>query len=51
MLRDHVVPLGIPAWHGSMIGHIEKQFTIAEGIEVEVDAEAGTIPMLEPAVA
>ncbi len=50
ILRDHIVPLGVPAWQGSMVGHLPQQFTVAEGIEVEVDAEAGTIRMLQPAV-
>jgi muramoyltetrapeptide carboxypeptidase len=50
VLGDHVKPLGVPAWYGAMIGHIDRQFTIAEGIEVEIDATKGTIRMLEPAV-
>jgi len=49
-LKDHILPLGVPAWTGAMIGHIDKQFTLPVGIEVEVDATAGTIRMLEPAV-
>ncbi|HXG89343.1 MAG TPA: LD-carboxypeptidase [Vicinamibacterales bacterium] len=47
---DHLKPLGIPAWYGAMIGHVEKQFTIPLGIEAEVDATKGTIKLLEPAV-
>jgi muramoyltetrapeptide carboxypeptidase len=50
VLRDHLAPLGVPAWRGAMIGHIERQFTLPIGVEVEVDATAGTIKMLEPAV-
>jgi muramoyltetrapeptide carboxypeptidase len=50
VLRDHLAPLGVPAWRGAMIGHVERQFTLPVGIEVEVDATAGTIRMLEPAV-
>jgi len=50
VLHDHIQPLGVPAWQGAMIGHIERQFTLPVGIEVEVDATAGTIRMLEPAV-
>jgi muramoyltetrapeptide carboxypeptidase LdcA involved in peptidoglycan recycling len=33
-----------------MIGHQDRQFTVPVGIEVEMDAAAGTITMLEPAV-
>jgi hypothetical protein len=39
-----------PAWQGAMIGHVDRQFTLPIGIEVEVDATAGTLRMLEPAV-
>ena len=47
---DHIKPLGIPAWYGAMIGHIEPIVTLPIGLEVEIDASAGTIRMLEPAV-
>jgi muramoyltetrapeptide carboxypeptidase len=50
VLDDHVRRLGVPAWQGAMIGHMDKQFTLPVGAQVEVDATAGTIRMLEPAV-
>jgi muramoyltetrapeptide carboxypeptidase len=50
IFNDHIKPLGIPAWQGAMIGHQTPQFTIAEGVEAEIDAQAGTVRMLEPAV-
>jgi len=50
VLRDHTQPLGIPAWSGSMIGHIKDKFTIPVGGEVEIDANKGTIQLLESAV-
>ncbi len=50
VLADHVVPHGIPAWYGSMIGHIREKFTIPLGVQAEIDADAGTIKLLEPAV-
>jgi muramoyltetrapeptide carboxypeptidase len=50
IFNDHVKPLKIPAWHGAMIGHRMPQFTIAEGIDVEIDAAAGRIRMLQPGV-
>ena len=34
-----------------MIGHGMPQWTLAEGVEVEADADAGTIRMLEAGVA
>ena len=50
VLDDHIAPLGVPAWYGSMIGHIKHYFTVPLGIEAEIDADAGTIKLLEPAV-
>jgi muramoyltetrapeptide carboxypeptidase len=47
---DHIKPLGIPAWYGSMIGHIENKFTIPLGVEAEINADTGKISLLEPAV-
>jgi muramoyltetrapeptide carboxypeptidase len=50
LLDDHVKPLGVPSWRGALIGHIDRQFTLPLGAEVEIDAAAGTIRMLAPAV-
>lgn len=50
VLQDHILPLGIPAWYGSMIGHIKDKFILPIGLEVEINADAGTIQLLEPAV-
>ncbi len=50
VLDDHIRPLGVPAWSGAMIGHVERQFTLPIGAEVEADATAGTLRMLAAAV-
>lgn len=50
VLSEHIKPLRIPAWYGSMIGHIPNKFTLPVGGEVEIDAGNGTIQLLEPAV-
>lgn len=50
VLNDHLGRLGVPAWEGAMIGHVKKQWTVPIGAEVEIDADLGTIRMLEPAV-
>ena len=50
IFADHIKPLGVPAWSGAMIGHGMPQWTLAQGIDVEADADAGTIRMLEPGV-
>lgn len=51
VLTDHFRPLRIPCFYGSMIGHIRDKFTVPVGVKAEIDASAGTIRMLEPAVA
>ena len=33
-----------------MVGHIREQFTLPIGQEVEIDADSGTIKLLESAV-
>ena len=50
MIAEHIRPRGIPAFAGTMIGHIDTQFTIPLGIDVEIDATAGTIELLEAGV-
>jgi muramoyltetrapeptide carboxypeptidase len=50
VLDDHIRPLGIPAWFGSMIGHIPMKFTMPIGVEAQIDADKGTVLLLEPAV-
>jgi muramoyltetrapeptide carboxypeptidase len=50
VLDEHVRALGVPAYQGAMIGHQDRQFTMPVGVEAELDADAGTISMLEPAV-
>ncbi|QDV06676.1 putative murein peptide carboxypeptidase [Planctomycetes bacterium Poly30] len=50
VLMDHVGPLGIPAFRGTMLGHIDDQFTVPIGAEIEMDADAATIRIMEPAV-
>lgn len=50
VLSDHIKPLGIPAWYGSMIGHIEDKFTMPCGLEAEIDAGRGSITLLDSAV-
>ncbi|MEB2785298.1 S66 peptidase family protein [Algoriphagus persicinus] len=47
VLDDYVLQLGIPAYSGAMIGHISKQFIIPVGAKVAMDADNGTISLLE----
>lgn len=50
VLYDHFGRLGVPSFHGAMIGHISDKFTVPLGVEAEIDAASGTIQLLEPAV-
>jgi muramoyltetrapeptide carboxypeptidase len=50
VLKDQIQPLGVPAWYGSRIGHVKDKFTVPVGLNVEIDANQGTIHMLESAV-
>jgi muramoyltetrapeptide carboxypeptidase len=50
ILADHIKTLGVPAWQGAMIGHDQPQWTVPFGLDVEIDATAGTVTMAEPAV-
>lgn len=47
VLNDYIKPLGIPAYSGAMIGHIANQFILPVGAQVKIDADKGTITLLE----
>lgn len=47
VLKDHIQVLGVPSYYGSMIGHIDNMFTLPIGISAEMDAELGSINILE----
>ena len=49
IFADHLAPLGVPAWHGAMIGHAQPQWTLALGAMVTIDASLGTVAMVEGA--
>jgi muramoyltetrapeptide carboxypeptidase len=50
VLENNLKPLKIPTYYGAMFGHITEKFTLPIGIEAEIDADAGTIQLLESAV-
>ncbi len=48
---DHYIkPLGIPAYSGAMIGHIDNNSTIPNGILAELNAGNGTLKLLNSPV-
>lgn len=50
VLQQHFAPLGVPAFQGAAIGHIASQFSLPVGVRAEIDADAGSIRLLESAV-
>jgi muramoyltetrapeptide carboxypeptidase len=50
ILAERCRALGVPAISGIMLGHIEDQTTLPLGCLAELDADAGTLTLLEPGV-
>jgi muramoyltetrapeptide carboxypeptidase len=50
VLHQHVAKLGVPAFFGANFGHIGNQLSLPVGARVEMDADAGTIRLLQPIV-
>lgn len=50
IFNDRFKPLGIPVLAGLMIGHISNQTTFPIGVQAELDADAGTLTLLETGV-
>jgi muramoyltetrapeptide carboxypeptidase len=50
ILNHYIKPLKIPAWYGAMIGHSANVFTLPEGVQVQINADQGTIALLESPV-
>jgi muramoyltetrapeptide carboxypeptidase len=50
VLQHHLEPLGVPAFQGAAFGHVANQFSLPVGVRAEIDAELGSIRLLEPAV-
>jgi muramoyltetrapeptide carboxypeptidase len=47
---DYFLPLGVPVYRGAAIGHIKRKMTVPVGAPAELDADAGTLRLLAPAV-
>jgi len=50
VIVQHIKPLGIPAFYGAMIGHIENKLTVPLGIDATMDADKGLISLQESSV-
>ena len=51
ILATYFGPLNIPVAYGFPIGHIDAQWTLPMGVRARLDADAGEVDLLEPAVA
>jgi muramoyltetrapeptide carboxypeptidase len=51
VLTSYFGPLNIPVAYGFPIGHIDAQWTMPLGVRARLDADAGEVELLEPAVA
>lgn len=50
VIREHFSEIKIPVSYGSPIGHVANKWTLPIGIEVEMDADIGSLSLLESAV-
>jgi muramoyltetrapeptide carboxypeptidase len=50
VLAGYFEPLGIPVAYGFPVGHIDAQWTLPLGVRARLDAGAGEVELLEPAV-
>jgi len=47
---DYFGSLGVPVFSGAQFGHLQRKTTLPLGVPAEMDADAGTLRLLEPAV-
>jgi len=50
VLESHLQPLQIPSFYGAAFGHITDKYTIPIGVQAEINADKGTIKLLEESV-
>lgn len=50
VLATYFEPLGIPVAYGFPVGHIDEQWTLPIGVRARLDADAGTLELMEGAV-
>jgi muramoyltetrapeptide carboxypeptidase len=51
VLRDRLGDLGVPVAMGFPFGHVDDNWTLPVGVPARLDADAGTLALLEAAVA
>jgi muramoyltetrapeptide carboxypeptidase len=50
VLRELVEPIGVPVLADAPVGHVDLQWTVPLGVRARLDADAGTLEILEAAV-
>ena len=50
LFDELIVPLGIPTMHGLPVGHAKDVVTVPLGVRARLDATAGRLELLEPAL-
>jgi muramoyltetrapeptide carboxypeptidase len=50
ILQERLAPLGVPVAFGFPFGHVPESWTLPIGVRARLDATAGTLELLEPAV-
>jgi muramoyltetrapeptide carboxypeptidase len=50
VLAGYFEPLGIPVAYGFPVGHLDAQWTLPIGVRARLNADAGELELLEPAV-
>jgi muramoyltetrapeptide carboxypeptidase len=50
VLAAHLEPLRVPVAYGFPVGHVDEQWTLPIGVRARLDASAGEVEILEPAV-
>jgi len=50
VVRERLAPLGVPIAIGFPFGHVDDNWTLPIGVAARLDADAGTLEVLEPAV-
>jgi muramoyltetrapeptide carboxypeptidase len=50
VIRERLEPLGVPIATAFPFGHVDDNWTLPEGVPARLDADAGTLEVLEPAV-
>jgi muramoyltetrapeptide carboxypeptidase len=47
---DYFLGLNVPVFRGAQFGHVKLKYSFPIGLPVEMDADAGTLQLLQPAV-